>query len=70
MIGSNYTTQNPTVQIFGLDSSQSADEILVEWPPLDEGKGPVQLGTLLRGPIVASEPGQTLVLRHPGLPPP
>lgn len=70
MIGSNYTTQNPPVQIFGLDSAEFADEVLVEWPPLNGGDGPVQLGTLLRGPIAASEPGQTLVLRHPELPPP
>jgi hypothetical protein len=70
MIGGNYTTQNPTVQTFGLDSSQFVDEVLVEWPPLDKGDGPVQLGTLLPGPIAASQPRQTLVLRHPELPPP
>jgi hypothetical protein len=70
MIGSNYTTQNPATQIFGLGSSQVVDELLVEWAPRDEGEGPVQLGTLLPGPIAASQPGQTLVLRHPELPPP
>ena len=37
MIGSNYTSQNPTVQIFGLGSSEFVDEILIEWPPLDTG---------------------------------
>jgi len=68
MIGSNYTSQNPTVQIFGLDSSTSVDELLVEWPPLDSGNGPGQLGTLLTGPVSASRPGETLVLRHPELP--
>jgi enediyne biosynthesis protein E4 len=70
MIGSNYTTQNPPVQVFGLGSSEVVDEVLVEWPPLDGDDGPVQLGTLLPGPIAASQPRQTLVLRHPQLPSP
>ena len=70
MIGSNYTSQNPTVQIFGLDSSTIVDELLVEWPAIDSGAGPVQLGTLLNGPIAASRPGETLVIRHPELAPP
>ena len=69
MIGSNYTSQNPTVQIFGLDSSTVVDEILVEWPAIDSGEGPVQLGTRLTGPIAASEPGQTLVITQPEPPP-
>jgi hypothetical protein len=70
MIGSNYTSQNPTVQIFGLDSSTVVDELLVEWPAIDSGAGPKQLGTLLNGPIAASRPGETLSIRHPELPPP
>ncbi len=69
-IGSNYTSQNPTVQIFGLDASPFVDELLVEWPPLDGRDGPVQLGTLLSGPVAASQPRETLVLRHPELPAP
>jgi hypothetical protein len=68
MIGSNYTSQNPTVQIFGLDSSTIVDELRVEWPAKDSGPGPVQLGTVLTGPIAASRPGETLVIRHPELP--
>jgi hypothetical protein len=56
------------VQIFGLDSSNVVDELLVEWPPLDGDDGPVQRATLLRGPIAASLPRQTLILRHPELP--
>ena len=32
MIGSNYTSQNPTVQVFGLGAAEVVDEILVEWP--------------------------------------
>jgi hypothetical protein len=69
MIGSNFTSQNPSVQVFGLGSAVSADEILVEWPPIFSGTtNPRQLGTLLNGPIPASLPGQTLVIRHPELP--
>jgi hypothetical protein len=67
MIGSNFTSQNPTLQIFGLGNAETVDEVLVEWPPLDSGTGPEQLGSLLPGPIAASQPGQTLVLRHPQL---
>jgi hypothetical protein len=67
MIGSNFTSQNPTLQIFGLGNAETVDEVLVEWPPLDSGTGPEQLGSLLPGPIVASQSGQTLVLRHPQL---
>jgi len=68
MIGSNFTSQNPTVQIFGLDSAENVDEILVEWPPLDSGDGPMQLGTLLTGPITAIPPGRTIIIKHPELP--
>jgi hypothetical protein len=68
MIGSNYTSQNPTVQIFGLGESETVDELLVEWPAVDSGDGPEQLGSLITGPIAASQPGQTLVIRHPNLP--
>jgi len=69
IIGSNFTSQNPTVQVFGLGAAEAVDQILVEWPAIDTGEGPEQLGSLL-GPIAASQPGQTLVLRHPGLTPP
>jgi len=70
IIGSNYTSQNPAVQVFGLGQAETVDEILVEWPPLDTGQGPEQLGTLLRGPIAATRPGQTIVVSHPELVPP
>jgi len=70
MIGNNYTSQNPTVKIFGLGDAETVDRILVEWPPLDMGDGPVQLGSLINGPIPASKPGETIVIRHPELPPP
>jgi hypothetical protein len=68
MIGSNYTSQNPTVQVFGLGTAEIIDELLVEWPALDSGAGPVQLGSLISGPIKASQAGATLVIRHPELP--
>jgi len=67
-IGSNFASQNPTVQVFGLGEATAADEILVEWPAI-KGAGP-QIGTLLSGPFPASEPGQTIVIRHPELPAP
>ncbi|HEY5666076.1 MAG TPA: CRTAC1 family protein [Gammaproteobacteria bacterium] len=70
MVGSNYASQNPTVQLFGLGAAAAADEILIEWPPLDTAEGPVRLGTLINGPIAAGGPGQTLVISHPELPPP
>jgi hypothetical protein len=67
MIGSNFTSQNPSIQVFGLGSAASVDEILVEWPPILSGNSPKQRGTLLNGPIPASRPGQTLVIRQPEL---
>ena len=68
MIGSNYTSQNPAVQVIGLGSAEFADEIVVEWPAVDGGSGPVRYGTRLEGPIAASQPGQTLVIRQPDPP--
>jgi hypothetical protein len=68
IIGSNFISQNPTVQIFGLGSVEVVDEILVEWPPLMSGDGPVRLGSRLNGPIAASQSGETLVISHPELP--
>jgi hypothetical protein len=70
MIGSNYTSQNPTVQIFGLDSSTIVDELRVEWPAIDSGAGPVQPPPTILTAIAASDPGETLSIRHPQLPPP
>ena len=70
MIGSNYTSQNPTVQIFGLDASTTIDELRVEWPPLDAGAGPVQPPTTLLTNVAAGEPGDTLSIKHPALPQP
>jgi hypothetical protein len=69
-IGSNYTSQNPTVQIFGLDSSATVDELRVEWPALDAGAGPAQPPATILRSVAGSRPGETLSVRHPDLPPP
>ena len=53
-IGSNYTSQNPTVQIFGLAFSTSIDELTVEWP--DGITSPAMTNVLAN---------QTLTLTHP-----
>jgi hypothetical protein len=67
MIGSNYTSQNPTVQIFGLDSATVVDELRVEWPAIDSGAGPEQPRRTRLRRVAASEPGETLSIRHPEL---
>jgi hypothetical protein len=69
-IGSNYTSQNPAVQIFGLDSSTMVDELRVEWPAIDSGVGPVQPSATVLTAVAAGRPGDTLVIRHPALSPP
>jgi enediyne biosynthesis protein E4 len=68
MIGSNYTSQNPPVQIFGLGAAASVDELRVEWPALNLDEGLERPVTVLSGPIAASQPGQTLVIRQPEVP--
>lgn len=67
MIGDNYTSQNPTVQVFGLATSASVDELRVEWPPL--APGPTQPPATVRILVPASVAGTTLVLCHPQLAP-
>ena len=32
VIGTNYTSQNPTLQLFGLGEASSVDSLVVEWP--------------------------------------
>ena len=53
MIGSNFTSQNPTVQIFGLDDATQVDRLEVEWP-----NGDVTTRTDVRH-------GQTVTIDHP-----
>ena len=67
-IGSNFTSQNPTVQIFGLGEATSVDELVVVWPAVDGGAGAEQRVTTFSLPTPASEPGHTFVIRHPDLP--
>ena len=54
-IGSNFTSQNPTVQIFGLAASNNVDVLIVEWP---DGKETT---------LSEIDAGQTLVVDHPDL---
>jgi hypothetical protein len=67
-IGSNYISQNPPVQIFGLGSSTTVDEVRVEWPAKDSGAGPVQPPPTILHAVAAGKPGETLLIRHPDLP--
>ena len=53
VIGSNFTSQNPTVQVFGLGGASSVETLVVEWPD----------GSTTTRTNVAS--GTTLVLEHP-----
>ena len=55
VIGSNFTSQNPTVQVFGLDDAEEIDTVEVEWP---DG----ELTTLR-----SVDSNQTLRLDHPHL---
>ena len=55
VIGSNYTSQNPTLQVFGLGSASLVDRLVVEWP---DGR---------RTTRTQIEADQTLVLTHPDL---
>jgi hypothetical protein len=70
IIGSNYTSQNPTVQIFGLGSAAIVDELRVEWPARDSRGGPVRPPATRLTAVAAGQPGETLAIRHPELPPP
>lgn len=54
-IGSNFISQNPAIQTFGLGTSTLADAVRVEWP---DG---------LETSIAAVTAGQTLSIAHPGL---
>jgi hypothetical protein len=59
ILGSNFLSQNPTMQIFGLGSASSVDELRVEWPD-----GEVTDYVADYGPPNA---GQTLVIDQPPL---
>ena len=53
MIGSNFVSQNPTMQVFGLGSATGVDEVRVQWPS----------GTTTE--LLNVRANQTLCLQHP-----
>jgi hypothetical protein len=59
ILGSNFLSQNPAEQVFGLGSASQVDEITVEWPGIG-GAGPVTS----HGPYDA---GSTVPIPHPDL---
>jgi hypothetical protein len=73
MIGSNYVSQNPTVQIFGLGPATAVDELRVEWPARVPATGgdpvPVEDSVVMAAAVNAaiSIPGRTLLVCHPDL---
>ncbi|HEU4618495.1 MAG TPA: CRTAC1 family protein [Gammaproteobacteria bacterium] len=66
-IGSNYISQNPAVQVFGLGSSKTVDELRVEWPAIESSAGPVQPPPTILHAVAARKPGRTLSIRQKGL---
>jgi hypothetical protein len=70
MIGSNYTSQNPTLQVFGLGTATQVDQLRVEWPALASGSALVTPDNTVRTNVSAGIANQTLVLCHPDLPAP
>ena len=65
MIGSNYTSQNPTEQVFGLGTASSIAMVRVEWPGLMPGPG--QATEWSRADVPTGAAGETLVICHPDL---
>jgi hypothetical protein len=70
MIGSNFTSQNPTEQVFGLGADTIVSELIVEWPWTvpSPGAAPTQPSDTQLTAVAASAPGETLFICHPGLP--
>jgi len=54
-IASNFASQNPTVQTFGLGSASQADELAIQWP---DGRNTVLTGV---------QAGQFITVNHPDL---
>jgi hypothetical protein len=71
MIGSNYTSQNPTVQVFGLGAAAAVDELRVEWPALVDSTGGAAQPEAWQSaaPVRAGGRGETLFICHPELSP-
>ncbi|MGD8341105.1 MAG: CRTAC1 family protein [Gammaproteobacteria bacterium] len=59
ILGSNFLSQNPAIQVFGLGNATQVDELTVEWPGIG-GAGPVTS----HGPYDA---GATVTIPHPDL---
>jgi hypothetical protein len=57
ILGSNFVSQNPAVQVFGLGPATQADELTVEWPGI--GVPDTTLANVAAG--------QTVTIDHPGL---
>lgn len=55
MVGNNFASQNPTIQVFGIGPGSLADKVTVEWP---DGQRTERESVIV---------GQTLTLRHPDL---
>ena len=54
-IASNYVSQNPTEQVFGLGTSTQVDELTVQWP---DG---------LETVLMNVQAGQSITIEHPDL---
>jgi len=68
-IGSNYTSQNPAVQVFGLGAATAVDQVRVVWPAILSGASPGgPPDTLLGGDALGrfvGIAGRTLLICHP-----
>lgn len=54
MIGNNFISQNPTIQIFGLGTAASVDELRIEWP---DGRVTTTANVPANQTYVADQPG-------------
>jgi hypothetical protein len=59
ILGSNFLSQNPTEQVFGLGSATQVDEITVQWPGIG-GAGPES-----GGDVCPCNAGTTVTIPHP-----
>jgi hypothetical protein len=70
IVGSNYTSQNPTLQVFGLGNATVINELRVEWPALVSGAAePAQTDEWVGTGLAPGMIGETLVICHPELVP-
>lgn len=69
IVGNNYISQNPNVQIFGLGDVAAVDELLVEWPALWSGSAAEQPAASEFLNVTSTLAGETLLICHPDLAP-